>query len=93
MNIKQNAEKQDIKVNFTKQAETIAYTNITFVNNTTEEFLLDFGTVAPGREGVDIFSRVAISPRNAKLFASGLVERLKQYEAQNGEIKLPESGK
>lgn len=53
-----------------------------------EEFLFDFGNITPGKEGIEIFSRIALSPRNAKLFMMGLVERVKKYEEAFGEIKI-----
>jgi hypothetical protein len=37
------------------------------------------------------FSRIALSPRNAKLFLQGLAERMKKYEDQYGPIKPPEA--
>ena len=92
MDNKPNNGQTNIKINITA-ANGIQYSNFAFVNNTSEEFLFDFGTIAPGKEGVEIFERIALSPRNAKLFAGAIVERLKAYEAQFGEIKLPENGK
>lgn len=81
----------NLKITFAEGLTGIEYSNIAFVNNTSEEFLLDFGTVSPGKEGVEIFERVALSPRNAKLFAAAVVERVKAYEAQYGEIKVPDT--
>ncbi len=84
----QNTEQKNIPVKFQDSANKISYSNFSFINNSSEEFLFDFGNITPGKEGVEVFGRIALSPRNAKLFASALIERLKAYEAQFGEIKL-----
>ena len=38
--------------------------------------------------GVEIFSRVALSPRNAKLFFLAPGERVREYEKAFGEIEV-----
>ncbi|NPV38420.1 MAG: hypothetical protein HPY78_03985 [Brevinematales bacterium] len=38
--------------------------------------------------GIEIFSRVALSPRNAKLFLFALGERVREYEETFGEIEV-----
>ncbi len=91
MDKKQNNQTPNLTVKFQESSNHIDYSNFSFINNSSEEFLFDFGNITPGKEGVEVFSRIALSPRNAKLFARALIERLKAYEAQFGEIKLPEN--
>jgi hypothetical protein len=88
---KNNEKGKNIPVKFQDTANKVSYSNFALINNSSEEFLLDFGTITPGREGVEVFSRIALSPRNAKLFLSGLAERVKKYEDQYGPIKPPEA--
>ena len=84
MDKKQNNQTPNLTIKFQESANHI--------NNSSEEFLFDFGTITPGP-----FDRLrdrrhrgiqpdALSPRNAKLFASALVERLKAFEAQFGPL-------
>ncbi len=80
-----------VPVKFQDTANKVAYSNFALINNSSEEFLLDFGNITPGKEGVEVFSRIALSPRNAKLFLSGLMERVKKFEEQFGPIKPPEA--
>jgi len=87
-----NHEKQGVEVRFLEGAESVSYSNVVLVNHSSEEFLFDFGTITPGREGVEVFSRIALSPRNAKLLLMVLGERLEGYEKQFGEIRLPGEG-
>jgi hypothetical protein len=93
MDKKQNNEVSNLKFKFQESAEHISYSNFALINNSSEEFLLDFGNITPGKEGIEVFSRIALSPRNAKLFLMGLGERVKKFEQAFGEIKLPENGK
>jgi len=80
----------NLKINFLGSASNVNYSNFALINNSSEEFLFDFGNITPGKEGIEIFSRVALSPRNAKLFLMGLTERVKKYEEQFGSIEIPE---
>ena len=80
----------NLKINFLDSASNVNYSNLALINNSSEEFLFDFGNITPGKEGIEIFSRIALSSRNAKLFFMGLSERVKMYEEQFGEIKIPQ---
>jgi hypothetical protein len=82
MDNKPNTKPSGVPVKFQDTANKVSYSNFALINNSSEEFLLDFGTITPGREGVEVFTRIALSPRNAKLFLSGLAERVKKYEDQ-----------
>ncbi len=66
----------------------VRYTNVMSIYAGSEEFFFDFGTVTPGKEGIEIFSRVALSPRNAKLFFLAPGERVREYEKAFGEIEV-----
>ena len=90
MSKEQIQKTQNIEIKFANSAEIITYSNFALINNSSEEFLFDFGNITPGKEGIEIFSRVALSPRNAKLFLMGLTERVKKYEEQFGSIEIPE---
>ncbi len=91
MDNKNKNKPSSVPVKFQDTANKVAYSNFALINNSSEEFLLDFGTISPGREGVEVFSRIALSPRNAKLFLQGLAERVKKFEDQFGPIKPPEA--
>lgn len=84
----QEQRTQSIEIQFTENCNVVAYSNFALINNSSEEFLFDFGTITPGKEGIEIFSRVALSPRNAKLFFLALGERVREYEKAFGEIEV-----
>jgi hypothetical protein len=91
MDKKPNAATANLKIIFQDTANKVSYSNFALINNSSEEFLLDFGTITPGREGVEVFSRIALSPRNARLLLNALAERVKKFEEQFGPIKPPEA--
>jgi len=88
MSKEQGQKNQNVEIKFTENCKVIAYSNFALINNSSEEFLFDFGNITPGREGIEIFSRIALSPRNAKLFFLALGERVREYERAFGEIEV-----
>ena len=63
MDDKASNKTSGVQVKFQDSANKVAYSNFALINNSSEEFLLDFGTITPGREGVEVFSRIALSPQ------------------------------
>jgi len=46
----------NLKINFLDSASNVNYSNFALINNSSEEFLFDFGNITPGKEGIEIFS-------------------------------------
>ena len=88
MSKQQNERREHLRVDFAEGTKGIQYSNFAFLHTGREEFFFDFGVVSPGREGIEIFSRVVLSPRNAKLFFLALGERVREYEKAFGEIEV-----
>ncbi len=78
----------NVNINFTESANGVSYSNFALINNSSEEFLFDFGNITPGKEGIEVFSRIALSPRNAKLLYLALGECIRGYEDAFGEIEV-----
>lgn len=92
----EQVKQPNVKVKFLERSREVDYSNFAAINHSSEEFLFDFGNIMPGAEegpAIEMFERIALSPRNAKLFANALIERLKTYEATFGEIRMPEAPK
>jgi len=66
------------------------YANVVSVVFSPAEFVLDFGRVVPGKNNVKVKSRVILSPINAKHLLHNLMEQVRRYEQQFGEIKIPQ---
>ncbi len=66
------------------------YANLVRIAHTPSEVMLDFARLLPGDPGAKIVSRVLLSPLSAKLLIKALTENLGKYEAQFGEIEIPQ---
>jgi hypothetical protein len=67
-----------------------SYANLVRIAHTPSEVMLDFARMLPGEPGARVVSRVLVSPISAKLLIRALTENLAKYEAQFGEIKMPQ---
>ena len=66
------------------------YSNFAVIAHSTSEFVMDFVRMMPGVAKAKVKSRIVMTPEHAKRLAMALQENLMKYEAQFGEIKLPE---
>lgn len=64
------------------------YANMTLVNHTETEFILDFVFIPPTDPRAKVRSRIISSPKHAKRFLSALQENVARYESRFGEIPV-----
>ncbi len=88
MNDKSMKERK-LKIQIDSQHENGAYSNFFTIISTETEFIFDFGLFVPNRDSIKIESRVILNPRAAKQLMHALAQNIQNYEAKNGEIKLP----
>jgi len=67
------------------------YANMSLVNHTETEFVLDFVFVQPMEPRAKVRARVISSPRHAKRFLTALQENVSRYEARFGTIVVGDS--
>jgi hypothetical protein len=67
-----------------------AYANLVRIAHTPSEVMLDFARLLPGDGHAKVVNRVLVSPLSAKLLVKALSENLAKYEAQFGEIVIPQ---
>jgi hypothetical protein len=65
------------------------YANVTFINYTPAEIVLDFAQVLPRTPRGALTARVIMNPIHAKLLHAALGQNLANYEHQFGEIRVP----
>ncbi|MBW7959198.1 MAG: DUF3467 domain-containing protein [Anaerolineae bacterium] len=65
------------------------YANITFINYSPAEVVLDFAQILPRTARGAITARVIMNPIHAKLLHAALGQNLANFENQFGEIRLP----
>jgi hypothetical protein len=68
------------------------YSNLAIIAHSTSEFVFDFVRMMPGVDKAQVKSRIVMTPEHAKRLALALQDNIKRYEAQFGEIRLPELG-
>lgn len=68
------------------------YANFAIINHSPSEVVIDFARLLPNIPRIKVYSRVVMTPMNAKLLHRALGENLAKYEAQFGEIKTFDEG-
>ena len=68
------------------------YSNLAIIAHSSSEFVMDFVRMMPGIAKAKVKSRIIMTPEHAKRLAMALQDNLMRYEAQFGEIRLPERG-
>ena len=66
------------------------YANLAIINHSQSEFVVDFASVLPGLPKAQVVSRIVLTPENAKRLFFALQGNVMQYEANFGQIELPE---
>jgi hypothetical protein len=81
----QNAESQ-IKIVVSDQQALGTYANFASIVHNYAEFIIDFGRMVPGRNDVQVVSRIVMTPVHAKQLLRALTENVSIYERNFGEI-------
>lgn len=66
------------------------YSNLAVIAHSSSEFVMDFVRMMPGVTKAQVKSRIIMTPEHAKRLTMALLDNIKRYEAQFGDIKLPE---
>lgn len=65
------------------------YANVSLINFSPSEFVLDFARVVPGVQKARVQSRVIMTPPNAKLLMRTLEQQVERYESMHGKLPDP----
>ena len=79
-----------LQIELTEEIAEGPYANLAIIAHSTSEFVLDFVRMMPGVNKAKVKSRIVMTPEHAKRLALALQDNLMRYEAQFGEIRLPE---
>lgn len=66
------------------------YSNLAIIAHSSSEFVMDFVRVMPGTPKAQVKSRVIMTPEHTKRLLLALQDNMRKYEAQFGEVRLPE---
>jgi hypothetical protein len=79
---------QQINIELPADLEAI-YSNFAIINHSPSEIVIDFARLLPNVPKARIYSRIVMTPLNAKLLLKALQDNLTGFEEQFGEIRLP----
>ena len=88
MDIKEN----QLQIELKEDVAEGTYANLAIIAHSTSEFVFDFVRMMPGVNKAKVKSRIVMTPEHAKRLALALQDNLMRYEAQFGEISIPERG-
>ena len=76
-----------IKITVSDQQALGTYANFASIVHNFAEFIIDFGRMVPGRQDVQVVSRVVMTPVHVKQLLRALSENVAIYERNFGEIQ------
>ena len=91
MSPKANGESKRINVQVPADLEAV-YANFCLITHSASEIIVDFARLLPNSPNAKVYSRVVMTPMNAKLLLRALDENLGKFEGQYGEIHLTDQG-
>ena len=68
------------------------YSNLAVITHSASEIIIDFAHALPNMPEAKVYARIISTPLHAKLLLRALNDNLEKYEAQFGEIKIPDAG-
>lgn len=66
------------------------YANFAIITHSPWEVFVDFAQILPNVPKARVKARIVMTPTNAKMLLNALQDNLTRYEAQHGEIVLPQ---
>lgn len=78
-----------IRVNLPSQLKA-TYSNFALISHSRSEFIIDYAQILPQVAQANVLARVVMTAFNTKLLLRALTEHMARFEAEHGEIELPE---
>ena len=84
-------EEQQLNIELSEEMADGSYANLVIITHSFAEFVFDFINVMPNAPKAKVKSRIVMTPQHAKRLMRALVENVKRFEAQHGNIKEQEN--
>ena len=89
----ENQQKDNgLQIELTEEVGQGTYSNLAVIAHSSSEFVVDFVRVMPGIPKAKVQSRIVLTPEHAKRLMMALIDNVKKYEAQFGEINVHGQG-
>jgi hypothetical protein len=85
------AGRRSIQIELPADLEAV-YSNFVLITHSPSEMIVDFARALPNLPKAKVYTRIIMTPMNAKLLHRALGENLAKYEEKHGEIKTPDQG-
>ena len=81
-----------LQIELNEQVAEGTYANLAVIAHSTSEFVMDFVRMMPGVSKAKVKSRIIMTPEHAKRLLMALQDNIMKYQAQIGDITLPDRG-
>lgn len=81
------SKQQQINIELDENIADGIYSNLTIINHSASEFVLDFVNIMPGVPKAKVKSRIVLTPQHAKRLLKAIGDNISRFEAIHGEIK------
>ncbi|MDR1526637.1 MAG: DUF3467 domain-containing protein [Dysgonamonadaceae bacterium] len=85
-------QQNNIQIELTDDVAQGIYSNLAVIAHSSSEFVVDFVSLLPGVPKAKVQSRIVLTPEHTKRLMHALIDNIKKYETQFGEIRLPQHG-
>lgn len=76
-----------INIELSEEMADGVYSNLAVITHSNQEFIVDFLRIMPGVPKAKVKSRIILTPQHAKRLMKALIDNVKKFESQHGEIK------
>ena len=87
-----NQQQNNIQIELSDEVAQGIYSNLAVISHSASEFVIDFVSLLPGTPKAKVKSRIVLTPEHAKRLMHALIDNVKKYESQFGEIRLQQPG-
>lgn len=82
---------QQLNIELTEEMADGDYANLVIITHSFAEFVMDFVNVMPNVPKAKVKSRIIMTPQHAKRMMRALIDNVKRFEIQYGNIKDQET--
>ena len=82
---------QQLNIELSEEMADGTYANLAIITHSFAEFVIDFVNVMPNVPKAKVKSRIVMTPQHAKRVMRALIDNIKRFETQYGNIKDQET--
>lgn len=91
MNSQKSQKKgKPIEIELSEDEATGTYSNLVMITHSPSEFVFDFIAMMPAVKKAKVVKRLVLTPDHAKRLATALMDNIRKYEGEHGQITIRE---